>query len=71
MPCWIREEGVFVEREASIRGHMADINRTFTTLDCAACVLTPKMSEVAREGNITLMSYSEVGDVSGYVVILG
>jgi len=56
-----------VEREASIGGHMAEIDKTFPTLDCAACILTPKMSEVAREEGITLMSYSEVEEVSGYV----
>ena len=56
-----------VEREASIGGHMAEIDKTFPTLDCAACILTPKMSEVAREKNITLISYSEVEEVSGYV----
>lgn len=56
-----------VEREASIGGHMAEIDKTFPTLDCAACILTPKMSEVAREKNITLLSYCEVEEVSGFV----
>jgi len=56
-----------VEREASIGGHMAELDKTFPTLDCAACILTPKMSEVGREKNITLMSYCEVEEVSGYV----
>ena len=56
-----------VEREPSIGGHMAEIDKTFPTLDCAACILTPKMSEVARKKNITLMTYSEVEEVSGYV----
>jgi len=46
---------------------MAEIDKTFPTLDCAACILTPKMSEVSHEENITLMSYSEVEEVSGYV----
>ena len=56
-----------VEREPSIGGHMAEIDKTFPTLDCAACILTPKMSEVARQRNIQLMTYCEIEDVSGYV----
>lgn len=56
-----------VEREPSIGGHMARFYKTFPTLDCAACILTPKMVSVGRHPNITLMSYSEVEKVSGYV----
>jgi len=56
-----------VEREPSIGGHMAQFDKTFPTLDCAACILTPKMVEVGEHPNIKLMSYSEVEDVSGYV----
>jgi NADH:ubiquinone oxidoreductase subunit E/NAD-dependent dihydropyrimidine dehydrogenase PreA subunit len=56
-----------VEREPSIGGHMAKFDKTFPTLDCAACILTPKMVEVGEHRNIKLMSYSEVEDVSGYV----
>ena len=56
-----------VEREPSIGGHMAQFDKTFPTLDCAACILTPKMSDVGQHDNITLMSYSEVEEVSGYV----
>jgi heterodisulfide reductase subunit A len=56
-----------VEREPSIGGHMAQFDKTFPTLDCAACILTPKMSDVGQHDNITLMAYSEVVDVSGYV----
>jgi heterodisulfide reductase subunit A len=56
-----------VERDASIGGRMAQLDKTFPTLDCSACILTPKMVLVGRHPNITLLSYSEVVDVSGYV----
>lgn len=56
-----------VEREPSIGGHMAQFDKTFPTLDCAACILTPRMSEVGDHPNITLLSYSEVEEVTGYV----
>jgi heterodisulfide reductase subunit A len=56
-----------VEREPSIGGHMAQFDKTFPTLDCAACILTPKMSEVGTHPNITLLTYSEVEELSGYV----
>ena len=56
-----------VEREPSIGGHMAQFDKTFPTLDCAACILTPKMVQVGKHPNIELMTYSEVEDVSGYV----
>jgi heterodisulfide reductase subunit A2 len=56
-----------VEREPTIGGHMAKFDKTFPTLDCAACILTPKMSQVKNHPNITLWSYSEVTGVSGFV----
>lgn len=56
-----------VEREPTIGGHMAQFDKTFPTLDCAACILTPKMSEVKNHPNITLWTYSEVVEFSGYV----
>jgi len=56
-----------VEREATIGGHMLQFDKTFPTLDCAACIGTPKMVEVAQDPNIELLSYSEVEEVSGYV----
>jgi heterodisulfide reductase subunit A len=56
-----------VEREATIGGHMARFDKTFPTLDCAACILTPKMSAVGAHPNITLWSYSEVTKVDGFV----
>jgi heterodisulfide reductase subunit A len=56
-----------VEKSPSIGGKMAQIDKTFPTLDCAACILTPKMVEAASHPNITLYTYSEVESVSGYV----
>lgn len=56
-----------VEREPTIGGHMAMFDKTFPTLDCAACILTPKMSAVKSHPNITLWTYSEVAQVEGYV----
>ena len=56
-----------VEREPSIGGHMAMFDKTFPTLDCAACILTPKMVQVGQHPNIQVLSYSEVEDVAGYV----
>jgi heterodisulfide reductase subunit A len=56
-----------VEKKASIGGHMALFDKTFPTLDCAACILTPKMTTVGQHPFIQLMSYSEVESVSGYI----
>jgi heterodisulfide reductase subunit A len=56
-----------VEREPSIGGHMAQYDKTFPTLDCAACILTPKMVDAGAHPNITLHTWSEVEDVSGSV----
>lgn len=56
-----------VEREPTIGGHMAMFDKTFPTLDCAACILTPKMSAVKSHPNITLWSYSEVEKIEGFV----
>ena len=56
-----------VEKDPSIGGHMAMFDKTFPTLDCAACILTPKMTTVGQHPFIQLMTYSEVEDVSGYV----
>jgi len=56
-----------VEREPTIGGHMAKFDKTFPTLDCSACILTPKMSAVRAHPNITLWTYAEVAEVSGYV----
>ena len=56
-----------VERTPSIGGHMAQFDKTFPTLDCSACILTPRMVEVGTHPNITLLTYSEVEAVKGYV----
>jgi heterodisulfide reductase subunit A len=56
-----------VEREPSIGGHMAQFDKTFPTLDCSACILTPKMSAVGMHPNITLLTWSEVEEVKGFV----
>jgi heterodisulfide reductase subunit A len=56
-----------VEREPSIGGHMAQFDKTFPTLDCSACILTPKMVDVGNHPNITLLTWSEVQKVDGYV----
>lgn len=56
-----------VEREPSIGGHMAQLDKTFPTLDCSACILTPKMTQVGSHPFIELMTYSEVAEVSGFV----
>ena len=56
-----------VEREPTIGGHMAQFDKTFPTLDCAACILTPKMTAVKTHPNITLWTLSEVAQVEGYV----
>ena len=56
-----------VEKEPTIGGRMAQLDKTFPTLDCSACILTPKMADVPRHPNIELLTYSEVEEVSGYV----
>jgi len=56
-----------VERSPSIGGKMAQLDKTFPTLDCSACILTPKMVDVARHPNIELLTYSEVEHIDGYV----
>jgi len=76
-------EAVIVEREPSIGGRMAQFDKTFPTLDCAACILTPKMVEVSRNSaaciltpkmvevsrnkNVKIYTYAEVEEVTGYV----
>jgi heterodisulfide reductase subunit A len=56
-----------VEKEPTIGGYMARFDKTFPTLDCAACILTPKMVSVGQHENIELLTYSDVTDFSGYV----
>jgi heterodisulfide reductase subunit A len=56
-----------VERDPTIGGHMAQFDKTFPTLDCAACILTPRMVQAGSHPNITLLTWSEVTEVKGYV----
>ena len=60
-------EVILVEKDDSIGGHMAKFDKTFPTLDCAACILTPKMVAVAQHPRIRMMTLSEVESVEGYV----
>ena len=56
-----------VEKEPTIGGRMAQLDKTFPTLDCAACILTPKMVEAAQSEKINIISYAELEKVTGYV----
>jgi len=62
-----RHKVYLVEREPSIGGHMIQLDKTFPTLDCSACILTPNMSELGSHPYVELLTYSEVEEVSGYV----
>ncbi len=62
----VADQGVkayLVERTPSVGGHMAMLDKTFPTLDCSACILTPKMVDVGRNPNVELLTYSEVREV--------
>ncbi|MHA1907849.1 MAG: FAD-dependent oxidoreductase [Candidatus Thorarchaeota archaeon] len=56
---------ILVEKSPSIGGVMAMLDKTFPTLDCSACILTPRLSEVSRHPNIELLTYSEVLGLTG------
>ena len=56
-----------VEKKPTIGGKMTQIDKTFPTLDCAACILTPKMVDVAQNDKIRIFSYAEVETVKGFV----
>jgi len=58
---------VLVEREPTIGGRMAQLDKTFPTLDCSSCILTPKMVDASKHPNITLYTYSELEKVEGYI----
>ena len=60
-------EVVLVEKEQSIGGRMSQLGKTFPTLDCSACILTPRMVEVATHPGIKMLTYSEVEEVSGFI----
>lgn len=56
-----------VEKKPTIGGKMTQIDKTFPTLDCAACILTPKMVDAAQNEKIHIYAYSEVEAVKGFV----
>ena len=56
-----------VEKDYTVGGKMAKLDKTFPTLDCASCIVTPKMTEVSQNPNIRILSASEVTNVSGYI----
>ncbi|HPP78777.1 4Fe-4S dicluster domain-containing protein, partial [Methanospirillum sp.] len=56
-----------IERTPTIGGRMSQLDKTFPTLDCSQCILTPKMVDVGRHPNIELMTYTEVEKVEGYI----
>ncbi len=56
-----------VEKEPSIGGKMAQIDKTFPTMDCSICILAPKMAEAGRHPNIELITNSEVTSITGYI----
>ena len=56
-----------IEKDTTIGGHMLQFDKTFPTLDCAACIGTPKMVEVGQNANIKLFSFSEVTNISGFI----
>ncbi len=60
-------EVVLVERSPSIGGRMAQLDKTFPTLDCSGCILTPRMTEVAQHPNIKLYTWAEIDAVRGFV----
>ncbi len=56
-----------VEKEPTVGGHMLQYDKAFPTLDCTACIGTPKMVAVGQDKNVELRSYCEVEDVAGFV----
>ncbi len=56
-----------VEKQPGIGGHMAQLDKTFPTNDCAICILSPKMADWSSHPNIDLMTYSEVKSVDGEI----
>lgn len=60
-------EVVLVEREPTIGGNMVKLDKTFPTLDCSACINTPKMVAVAQHPRVKLYTYAQVEEVSGYI----
>jgi heterodisulfide reductase subunit A len=54
-----------VEKNPSIGGNMAQLDKTFPTNDCSTCMISPKLIEVAKHPNINILSYSEVEGITG------
>ena len=54
-----------IEREPTIGGHMAMLDKTFPTNDCSMCILSPKMVDVSRNPNITIHTLTEVEKIEG------
>ena len=54
-----------VEKNPSIGGNMAQLDKTFPTNDCSTCMISPKLIEVAKHPNIEILSYSEVEGITG------
>jgi len=64
----LAESGYYVylvEKSPAIGGAMAQLDKTFPTLDCSMCILSPKLIECGRHPNIELLTYSEIIDVQG------
>lgn len=55
-----------VEKNPSIGGVMAQLDKTFPTLDCSLCILSPRMADVGRHKTIELITYADIEDISGY-----
>ena len=60
-------ETYLIEKEPTIGGRMAQLDKTFPTLDCSQCILSPKMAEAGRTANIKLYTFAEVEHVEGYI----
>jgi heterodisulfide reductase subunit A len=56
-----------VEKTPTIGGHMAQLDKTFPTMDCSACIITPEMANLGQNPKVKILSYAEVTDISGYV----
>ncbi len=56
-----------VERTPTIGGHMAQLDKTFPTMDCSACIITPEMANLARHPKVQIINYADVIDIKGYV----
>jgi heterodisulfide reductase subunit A len=64
----LAEKGIdvfLVEKTPSIGGRMAQLDKTFPTLDCSICILAPKMAECYAHENINVLTYSEIKSIEG------